>query len=47
MEISDLITVDSVIPDLRVTSKKQTLQELSKYASKITGQNAAKNKMLK
>ena len=39
MEISDLITVESVIPDLRVTSKKQTLQELSKYASKITGQN--------
>jgi len=37
MEISDLITTDSVIADLRVTSKKQSLQELSKKAADITG----------
>lgn len=37
MEISDLITTDSVIADLRVTSKKQSLQELSKPAAVITG----------
>ena len=37
MEISDLITTDSVVADLRVTSKKQSLQELSKTAAEITG----------
>ena len=37
MEISDLITTDSVVADLPVTSKKQSLQELSKTAAEITG----------
>jgi PTS system nitrogen regulatory IIA component len=39
MEISDLITVKSVEANLRVTSKKQALQELSKRAAEITGQH--------
>ena len=38
MEVSELLTVESVIADLRVTSKKQALQELSKYAADICGQ---------
>jgi nitrogen PTS system EIIA component len=37
MEISNLITEESVIADLRATSKKQTIQELSARAAKITG----------
>ncbi len=37
MEISDLISAKSVIPDLRATSKKQALQDLSKRAAEITG----------
>jgi PTS system nitrogen regulatory IIA component len=37
MEVSDLLTVDSVIADLRVTSKKQALQEMSRHAAAITG----------
>ncbi|MCR4377162.1 MAG: PTS IIA-like nitrogen regulatory protein PtsN [Rhodospirillales bacterium] len=39
MEISDLITVKSVEANLRVTSKKQALQELSKRTAEITGQH--------
>jgi PTS system nitrogen regulatory IIA component len=39
MEISDLITVDSVEANLRVTSKKQALQELSRRAAELTGQH--------
>ncbi len=39
MEISDLITTKSVEANLRVTSKKQALQELSKRAAEITGQH--------
>lgn len=39
MEISDLITVESVDANLRVTSKKQALQELSKRAAEITGEH--------
>ncbi len=38
MEVSDLLTADSVIANLRVTSKKQALQELSKFAADLTGQ---------
>lgn len=38
MEIADLIGSDAVIPNLRVTSKKQALQELAKRASEITGE---------
>jgi len=38
MEISDLITIERVVPGLKVTSKKQALQELSKRAAEITGE---------
>ena len=38
MEISDMISQDGVIANLRVTSKKQALQELSKKAATLTGQ---------
>lgn len=37
MEIADLIGPDSVIADLRATSKKQALQELAERAAAITG----------
>lgn len=39
MEISDLITVESVDANLRATSKKQALQELAKRAAEITGEH--------
>jgi len=38
MEISELMTVEGVEANLRVTSKKQALQELSKRAAEITGE---------
>jgi nitrogen PTS system EIIA component len=38
MDISDLILPESVVANLRVTSKKQALQELAKKAADITGQ---------
>jgi len=38
MDISDLILPESVIANLRVTSKKQALQELAKKAADLTGQ---------
>ncbi len=37
MEISDLITPRSVIPQLRVTNKKQALQEVARRAAALTG----------
>jgi len=37
MEISDLITTESVVANLKSTSKKQALQELAKKAADITG----------
>jgi PTS system nitrogen regulatory IIA component len=37
MEISDLITPESVVTGLNATSKKQMLQELAHKAAKITG----------
>ena len=37
MDIADLITAQAVIPNLKVTSKKQALQELSRIAAEITG----------
>jgi PTS system nitrogen regulatory IIA component len=37
MEIADLITPKSVIAQLRVTNKKQALQELAKRAAALTG----------
>lgn len=35
MELSELLTSDSIIADLRVTSKKQALQELARHVSKV------------
>ncbi len=37
MEIADLVSVDGVIADLKASSKKQALQELSSRAAKLTG----------
>ncbi len=37
MEISDLLLPEAVVYSLKVTSKKQVLQELSERAAKITG----------
>lgn len=39
MEVSDLLSVESIIADFRVTSKKQALQEISRHAADITGQD--------
>lgn len=39
MEISDLITPESVIPNLKATSKKQALQDLARRAADITGEH--------
>lgn len=39
MEVSDLLTVESVIADFRVTSKKQALQELSRHAADVIQQD--------
>ena len=36
MEINDILTPSAIIPALRVTSKKQALQELSKKAAELT-----------
>ena len=38
MEITDLITRDSVVADLKAGSKKQVLQELARIAAGISGQ---------
>ncbi|MDA0702219.1 MAG: PTS IIA-like nitrogen regulatory protein PtsN [Proteobacteria bacterium] len=38
MEITDLITPDSVVADLKAGSKKQVLQELARVAAGVTGQ---------
>lgn len=35
MEINDLMTPDAIIPALRVTSKKQALQEIAKRAAEL------------
>lgn len=37
MEINELISAESVIPDLRASSKKQALQDLARRAADITG----------
>lgn len=39
MEIADLLTPHSIIPNLRATSKKQALQELARVAAALTGQH--------
>ncbi|MGE5147019.1 MAG: PTS IIA-like nitrogen regulatory protein PtsN [Candidatus Eiseniibacteriota bacterium] len=37
MEVADLLSPDGVVPNLRVTSKKQALQELARRASELSG----------
>ena len=37
MEVTDLISTDGVLANLRATSKKQALQELSQRAAQVTG----------
>lgn len=37
MEIHEILAPDSVLTELRATSKKQALQELAKHASRLTG----------
>jgi PTS system nitrogen regulatory IIA component len=39
MEINDLISSDEVIANLRVTSKKQAIQELARRAADMTGEH--------
>ncbi len=39
MEITEILTPERVVADLRATSKKQALQELARHAAKITGLN--------
>lgn len=38
MDIAELISPEGILPSLRVSSKKQALQELSKRAAELTGQ---------
>ena len=38
MDIAELISSKEIVPSLRVGSKKQALQELSKRAAELTGQ---------
>ncbi|WP_138380628.1 PTS IIA-like nitrogen regulatory protein PtsN [Luteithermobacter gelatinilyticus] len=40
MDIADLISLESIIPDMKATSKKQILQELATIAEKIVGRPA-------
>ncbi|MCR9077260.1 MAG: PTS IIA-like nitrogen regulatory protein PtsN [bacterium] len=37
MDITDLISTEGIVPSLRVTSKKQLLQELARKAGALTG----------
>ncbi len=37
MEITDLVTPDSVVPHLKAASKKQALQDLARHACSIAG----------
>lgn len=37
MDLSDLLTPDAILPNLKVGSKKQLLQALAERAAKITG----------
>jgi len=39
MEIIDLISTESVVANLRASSKKQALQDLARKAAEITGQH--------
>lgn len=42
MEIRDLLQPEAVFSDLRAANKKQLLQEIARYASRITGVNDRK-----
>ncbi len=42
MEIIEIITPESVVANLKVTSKKQALQELSKKIAELVGQDERK-----
>lgn len=37
MQLSDLIKIDGIVPSLKVSSKKQALQELAQLAGRVTG----------
>ncbi len=37
MDLSDLVSLDGVLPSLKAQSKKQVIQELSHRAAKVTG----------
>jgi PTS system nitrogen regulatory IIA component len=39
MEITDLLDIKGVVPNLKATSKKQALQDLAARAAEITGQS--------
>lgn len=39
MRLTDLLTPTAIIPALKVSSKKQALQELASKAAELTGQN--------
>ena len=39
MEITDLVTPECVVPDLKVTSKKQAIHELARKAADLTGEH--------
>src|ERR1700754_3698705 len=41
MSLTDLITPNAVIPALKVTSKKQAIQELAAQAAHVTGHSEA------
>lgn len=38
MEIADLVSLDTVVPNLKVSSKKQALYELSEVAARVIGE---------
>lgn len=38
MEINDLISLESIVANLRATSKKQALQDLARRAAEVTGE---------
>jgi nitrogen PTS system EIIA component len=40
MNLGDIVTEDAIIPDLRVSSKKQLLQAVAEKASELTGLSA-------
>jgi len=40
MELQNLVPLEAVIPNLKVSSKKQALQELAAYAADLTGLDA-------